>query len=177
MGYEKTSGGVFVPVEGFGGKGVYHCQHIRHGEVIDEWDAPNLTTYQGLDALLGIMFTSVTQITSWYLGVFSGNYTPVAGDTAATFPASATESSAYTSGTRPVFTAVEATRNVTNAASVATFTFNAGVSVYGGFLSSSSTKGGTGGILFSAAQFTGAPKVMANLDQMLMTYSYDASSI
>jgi hypothetical protein len=131
---------------------------------------------QGIDTLLGVMFTGVTQITSWFLGVFSGNYTPVAGDTAATFPGSATESSAYTSGTRPAFTAVEATQAVTNSASVATFTLNAGVTLYGAFLTSSSVKGGTGGVLFSAAQFP-APKVLANTDQCLLTYNFAGSSI
>jgi hypothetical protein len=175
MQYEKSKGGVLMPQERTFIGGSFHGQIIREGKVIDEWDCHNLVVNQGLDTLLGVMFTGVSQITSWFLGVFSGNYTPVAGDTAATFPGSATESSAYTSGTRLAFTAVEATQAVGNAASVATFTMNAGVTLYGAFLSSSSVKGGTGGVLFSAAQF-GAPKVLVNTDQCLLTYNFAASS-
>lgn len=175
MEYLKSSGGVLMPEKAFF-HGSFHGQIIREGEVIDEWDCDNLVVNQGLDSLLSIMFASATQITSWFIGVFSGNYTPVATDTAATFPGAATESSAYTSGTRPAFTAVEATQNVSNSASPATFTVNAGVTLYGAFITSSSVKGGTGGVLWSAAQFP-APKVLSNTDQCLLTYGFTASSI
>ena len=175
MEYAKSDGGVFLPKQKVLVGGTFHCQHLRKGELIDEWDADNLVVNQGLDSLLGIMFTSVSQITAWYLGLFSGNYTPIATDTASTFPGGATESSAYTNATRPVFTAVEASQAVSNTASPATFTMNAGVTIYGAFLSSSSAKGGTGGVLFSAAQFT-APKTLVSTDQLLLTYSFAGSS-
>jgi hypothetical protein len=175
MDYAKGRQGMWLPQRlAFGGE--YHCKHIRDGKIIDEFDAANLVVNQGLDHILSVEFAAAAQITSWFLGIFSGNYTPVAGDTAATFPASATESVAYTNATRPAFTVVEATQNVTNAAAPATFTFNAGATIYGGFLSSSSAKGGTGGILFSAAQFASS-KVMSSGDQLLMTYSFTGSSV
>jgi hypothetical protein len=176
MQYEKSNGGILLPKQKVLVGGTFHCQHLREGRLIDEWDADNLVVNQGLDSLVGVMFTSVSQITAWYLGLFSGNYTPVSTDTASTFPGSATESSAYTNATRPVFTGVEATQAVGNAASPATFTMNAGVTIYGAFLTSSSAKGGTGGVLFSAAQFT-APKVLVTTDQLLLTYSFAASSV
>ena len=176
MGYEKTSGGVFMPVEKIAFSGHYYAKHLRGGKVIDEFDTHNLVTYQGLDSLLGVMFTNASQITSWFIGIFSGNYTPVATDTAATFPASATEITAYSGSTRPAFLGTEATQNVTNTTSVAAYTFSAPVSVWGGFLSSSAVKSGVAGILFSAAKFTAA-KSMDTGDQLLVTYSFTGSSV
>lgn len=174
--YEQNESGLWVPKDGVRVGGSYLCQHLRDETLIDEWTADNLVVNQGLDSLLTIMFVNGTQITSWFLGVFTGNYTPVASDTASTFPAAASENTAYTSATRPAFTGSEASQNVTNSGSVATFTFNAAATIYGAFLVSNATKGGTGGVLFSAAQFT-SPKSMAINDQLLLTYSFTASSV
>ena len=58
----------------------------------------------------------------------------------------------------------------------ATFTFNATKSIYGAFLVSNATKGGTAGTLFSAARFSAAKSVVAG-DQLLLTYSFTASSV
>lgn len=176
MDYNKTDGGVFMPVEKIAFSGHYYAKHLRNERLIDEFDTHNLVTNQGLDSLLGVMFNSSSQITTWFIGIFSGNYTPIATDTAATFPGSATEITAYTNSTRPAFIGVEATQNITNTASVAAYTFNAPVTVYGGFLSSSAVKSGVAGVLFSAAKFTAA-KTMEAGDQLLITYSFTGSSV
>jgi hypothetical protein len=101
------------------------------------------------------MFHGSTQITTWYCGVFEGNYTPLATDTAATFTSAATECTAYDETTRQAF--VEATSTaglITNAASKAVFTFNATKTIYGGFLASASAKSATTGSLLAAARFS-----------------------
>ena len=121
------------------------------------------------------MFTGVSQITNWYLGLFSGNYTPVATDTAATISANSTEFTGYTSTTRVPYVGVEGSQEVTNSASTANFTFNTGATIYGAFLASASTKNSTSGTLFSAAQFN-APKSVVSADQLLLTYQFSASS-
>jgi hypothetical protein len=71
--------------------------------------------------------------------------------------------------------AAAAAKVTTNAASKATFTFNATKTLYGAFLISDSTKGGTSGTLLAAAKFA-APKGVVATDQLLLTYTFTAAS-
>jgi hypothetical protein len=177
MGYEKSIGGVLMPQQGLLVGGVFQGQHIRNGEVIDQWEDHNLVVNEGLDALLNIMFAGSTQIGTWYLGVFEGNYTPVATVTAATITAASTESTAYDETTRQAYVeAAAASQSITNSANKATFTFNATKTIYGAFLASSSVKSGTTGTLFSAARFSTSKSVVDD-DQLLLTYTFTASSV
>lgn len=158
------------------GKGHYKFEHFRDGVKIDEWEIKNLIVNQGLNDLLGVYFNGVSQKTSWFMGLFQGNYAPVAGDTGANWAANATECSSYTSATRPAWTpAAPASQSITNSAAPATFTFNAGVTLFGAAIVSSNVIGGTAGTLFSEATFA-SPKTVANLDQLLVTYSYTVAS-
>lgn len=176
MHYEQTAGGVLMPAQTLQIGGVYHGQIIRDGKVIDEFEDHNLVVDQGLNKLLDVMFNGSSQVNPWYLGLFEGNYTPVAGLTAATVVANATECIAYDEATRPVYDeAAAAAKSTTNAASKATFTFNAAKTIYGAFLISDATKSGTAGTLFSAARFATAKSVVAS-DQLLLTYTFTASS-
>lgn len=159
-----------------GCKGIYKAQHIRNGEVIDEFDFANIVVNQGLNHILAVQFTGVTQIVSWYLAPFEGNYVPVAADTAATIVANATENTTYASSTRVLYSGTVGSQQVTNSGSTALFTFNATKTIYGAFMISSSAKSSTSGTLFSAAQFS-APKTVADTDQLLLTYTFVASSI
>ena len=76
--YIESEGGVLMPVPmgiiGLGG--VFKGQHIRDGKVIDEWEDPNLVVNEGLNHVLNTVFHGGTPITTWYLGIFEGNYTP-----------------------------------------------------------------------------------------------------
>lgn len=155
--------------------GVFHCELFRKGELIDEWDSHNLIVNQGLDHVLRTEFTGSSQISQWYMAPFTNNYVPVGTDTAASFPGSAGETTAYTGSTRVAYTGVETGQQVTNAASPASFTFTADLSIYGAFLISSSAQGSTSGTLFAASQFA-APKAVANTDVLLMTYAIGAAS-
>lgn len=157
-------------------KGRYHGQHIRAGRVIEEWEDDNLVVNEGLDALLDIMFHGSTQITTWYIGVFEGNYTPVSTVTAATITSASTECTAYDESTRVAYVeAAASSQSITNSASRATFTFNATKTIYGAFLASASAKSATTGTLFSAARF-GTSKAVVDNDELLLTYSFTAAS-
>jgi hypothetical protein len=185
MNFEKNASGLLVPDNKIemnrlkeklrvllGGR--YDGQIIRDGEVIDEFSDHNLVTNEGLNATLNIMLGAATQITSWYIGLFTGNYTPVATDTATSLPGNSTECTGITASSRPQWLCSAAIGQViSNALSKATFTFNATQSIYGGFLVSTATIGGTGGTSFSAAQFA-TPKNVVNLDQLLLTYTVNA---
>lgn len=177
MDYIPTNAGVLMPVQPLQVGGVFHGQIIRDDKIIEEFEDHNLVVNEGLNALNNIMFDAGTQITAWYLGIFEANYTPVSTVTAATIASASTESTAYTLGTRPAYTpAASSSQIITNSASPASFTFNATKTIYGGFLISSSTKGGTSGTLFAAAAFATSKSVVSG-DQLLLTYQFTSSSV
>lgn len=176
MDFTKTEGGLLMPSKLLVG-GKYQGQIIRDGKVIDEFEDHNLVVNEGLNSLLNIMFNGQSQITTWYLAVFEGNYTPVATVTAATITAASTETTAYASATRPEYVeAAAASQSITNSASRASFVFNATKTIYGAFLISNPTKSATTGTLFSAARFATAKSVESG-DELLLTYTFSASSV
>jgi hypothetical protein len=178
MQFELTEGaGLAVPKSDIRVGGIFTGQLIRDGVVIDEFVQPNLVVDQGLNNLLNVMFNGATQTSTWYLGIFEGNYTPVAAVTAATIASASTECTAYSAATRPEY--IEATstgKSTTNSANRASFIFNATKSIYGAFLISDNTKGGTSGVLFSAARFSAVKNVESG-DELLLTYTFNASSV
>lgn len=177
MDYAQSEGGIFMPVSSIQVHGHYHGTIIRANGEIEEFDAPNLCVDEGLNSLLNIEFDAATQISTWYMGLFEGNYTPVAGVTAATIAAAATETTAYNETTRRQFVpAAASAKSISNTASPGTFTFNAAKTLYGAFLISDNTKGGTAGTLFSAAKFP-STKTVGIGDQLLLTYTFTASSV
>lgn len=170
--FDTTPGGLLVPTDTVRCGGVFSCQLVRKGEVIDEFDTPNLVTNQGLDNILEVMLRAQSSPGAWSVGIFQGNYTPVASVTAATITAAANECVDYSESTRPTWTpgAVSA-RAVSNSASRATFTFTAARTIYGAFLVNASAKSATTGILLAAARFATA-RTVATDDQLLMTYNF-----
>lgn len=175
MDYVESPGGVLMPDKTVVG-GVFKGQIIRGGKVIDEFEDHNLVVNEGLNHLLDVLFRGSTQVNPWYIGVFEGNYTPVAGLTGATVASAATECTAYTASTRPEYVeAAASSQSTTNSANRASFVFNATKTIYGAFLVSTNTKGGSTGTLFSAARFSAA-KAVENLDELLLTYTFTAAS-
>lgn len=177
MDYTPTTGGVLLPDTSVRVGGKFIGQHVRDGKIIDEWEDSNIVVNEGLDNLLSVYFNAGTQITTWYIGVFEANYTPVATVTAATITSASTECIAYDETTRQAYVeAAPASQSITNSANKATFTFNATKTIYGAFLVSASAKSATSGVLFSAAQFS-SPKSVVDNDQLLLTYTFTASSV
>lgn len=157
--------------------GRFHIDHVRDGKVIGTEDVTNLVVNEGLDHVLNTVFHSGTQVATWFLGLFEGNYTPVATVGAATIAAAATETTAYTETQRQEYNEGAASgQSITNSANKATFTMNATKTIYGAFLASNATKSSTSGVLFSAARFA-TPKQVVTDDQLLLTYTFNASSI
>ena len=177
MDYVQTDAGILLPSHKIMVNGRWDGQIVRDGKVIDEWSDHNLVCNEGLNALLGIMFHGDTQITTWYVGIFEGNYTPVATVTAATITSASTECTAYDESTRVAYNeAAASSQSITNSANKATFTINATKTIYGAFLASASAKSATTGTLFSAARF-GTSKSVVDDDQLLLTYTFTASSV
>lgn len=136
----------------------------------------NLVVNVGLQYMAGVALTSTAQITTWYIGLYGAgaSNSPAAGDTMSSH-AGWTEVTAYSNATRPSATFVSATNAnpsvVTNSASPSAFNINGTTTVGGAFLTSNSTKGGTTGTLFSAADFSGGDRSVANGDTLNVTYT------
>ena len=152
--------------------------HDKDGNLKWEAQSKNLVVNVGLQYMAGSALTSVTQITTWYLGLYGAgaSNTPAAGDTMSSH-AGWTEVVAYSNATRVAATFVAATTAnpsvVTNSASPATFNINGTTTVGGAFLTSGSAKSGTAGTLFSAADF-GSPgdRSVVNSDTLSVTYTF-----
>ena len=172
----ETEGGILLPDQELQVGGVFRIEHVRDGHIIDVEETHNLVTDEGLNHILDVVLHGSTQISTWYVGVFEGNYTPVAGVTAASITADSTESTAYDETTRVAYNeAAASSKTTTNSANKATFTFNATKTIYGAFLASASAKSATTGTLLSAARF-GTSKAVVDNDQLLLTYTFSAAS-
>jgi len=159
--------------------GVFEIKcHDKDGNLKWEAQSKNLVVNVGLQYMAGTALTSVTQVTSWFLGLYGAgaSNTPAAGDTMSSH-AGWTEVTAYSNATRVAATFVTATAAnpsvVTNTASPATFNINGTTTVGGAFLTSGSAKGGTAGTLFSAADF-GSPgdRSVVSSDTLSVTYTF-----
>jgi hypothetical protein len=156
--------------------GEYLFEIIRDGKVIDSFVEKNIIVDQGINYILNAALNAEPQSSSWYVGIFEGNYTPVAGDTAATFPASATECVAYAEAARQEFVKnVSTAKSVSNSASKASFSINATKTIYGCFLSSASAKSSTIGTMLSAVRFS-AQKGMTSGDILTVSYTVNMAS-
>ena len=163
--------------------GKYHVEcRDKDGNLKWTAESKNLVVNAGLQYMAGSALTSVTQITTWYLGLYGAgaSNTPAAGDTMASH-AGWTEVTDYSNGTRVTATFVTATTAdpsvVTNTASPAVFNINGTATVGGAFLTSNDTKGGTTGTLFSAADF-GSPgdRSVVNSDTLSVTYTFSLAA-
>lgn len=144
---------------------LWEFEHYRKGKLIDQWEQRNITTDEGLNAFLDIMFHGATQIATWYMAVFEDNYTPLVTNTYA-LPVYI-ECTAYAPATRPEFVEAAASGKVlSNIASKASFTFNLTKTIYGASLvgggSAPTTKADTagGGTLFASSKFATSKSVV-----------------
>jgi len=167
--------------------GKYHVEcRDKDGNLKWTAESKNLVVNAGLRYMAGSALTSVTQITTWYLGLYgaAASNTPAAGDTMASH-AGWTEIAPYSNATRVAATLATATTAnpsvVTNSASPAVFNINDTATVGGAFLTSSSRKtpnsGFDAGTLFSAADF-GSPgdRSVVNGDTLSVTYTFSLAA-
>jgi hypothetical protein len=163
--------------------GVYHVEcRDKDGNLKWTAESKNLVVNVGLQYMAGTALTSVTQITTWYLGLYGSGATnsPAAGNTMSSHT-SWTEVTDYSNANRVTATFATATTAnpsvVTNTASPAVFNINGTTTVGGAFLTSENTKGGTTGTLFSAADF-GSPgdRSVVSGDTLSVTYTFSLAA-
>ena len=137
----------------------------------------NIIPTEGLLYIRNAAFASGSQFGSWYIGLYSGAYTPQPTDTMATIASAATEiTTAYSESTRQLFVPDTASGGAFhNASSVAVFTFTTATTARGVILSSNSTKGGTTGVLASVAPAS-SPKAVAVGETLSVLAGLDLAS-
>lgn len=170
--------------DGIRGGGVFKIE-CRDSEGKIKWvsQSHNLVVNVGLQDMNDKYFSGSAYTATWFLGLYGSGATndPAAGDTAASH-AGWVEVTAYSQATRPICTFGSATAAdpsvIDNTGSPAAFSIN-GTSVIGGaFLISESTKGGTTGILFSAADFQ-APgdRSVVSGDTLNVNYTFNLDAV
>lgn len=132
---------------------IWTFEHMNKDGAVTEVQH-NLMPLEGLNHWIDVLLGKAQPQPQWYIGLFSGDYQPVPGAVAQTFPVQATEFTGYAGNTRlPFVCSASSGGEANNHASVAEFTFTAPSTIYGGFLSSASGKGATSGVLLSAVRF------------------------
>jgi hypothetical protein len=144
----------------------------------------NLVVNFGLKTMNDAMFNGVVAPATWFLGLYGSGATnePADTDTAALHPGWV-EVTPYSNATRPAAVFVPATDAspsvITNEASPAQYNIDTLVAVVigGAFLISNNVKGGTTGILFSAADLQ-APgdRSVINGDIINVTYRFELTA-
>ena len=81
-----------------------------------------------------------------------------------------TENTGYAAATRPAPT-WNAASSGSKATTATAFSINASGTIGGAFMTTDNTKGGTAGILYSAGNFTGGNRTVANGDTLNVTYT------
>ena len=134
---------------------------------------PNQVMTAGATEILDKAFRGSAYTAAWFMGLVTGpgsGTTYAAADTMASH-VGWTEFASYVSATRPsvAFAAASAASIATSAA--VSFSINNTGTVAGAFLTTSSTKSGTTGILYSAKDFTAGDRAVISGDVVTVTYS------
>ena len=125
----------------------------------------NLVVTVGKNYLLETSFRGGTAVTTWYVGL-KDTGTVAAADTMGSHAGWA-ELTGYSNSVRPTLTlAAAASGSTDNSAAKASFTINATASIYGGFVTSNNTVGGTTGTLYGAGDFTVSPRSVVSGDTL-----------
>lgn len=110
---------------------------------------------EGRNYIMDVAVHGRTQVTTWYVLLFEGDYTPQEDDTAANIVGRATEITAYTEVARPTLVeSAAASGSSNNAGNLAQFTLNAAKTVRGFAIVSASGKGATTGVLLAIQKLT-----------------------
>lgn len=140
----------------------------------------NLTVTEGLNDNLTQYFKGSSYTAAWYVGLINnaGFSALAAGDTAAQIGGSNgwAEATTYSNSNRPTLTLGSASAgSIDNTASKAVFNINGTVTIYGAFVVSNSTKGGTSGKIYGEAAFS-ATRSLTSGDTLTVTVTLTAAT-
>jgi hypothetical protein len=143
--------------------------NLKWTETVD-----NIVVNVGLNDLLTQYFKGSSYTAAFYVGL-KDTGTIAAADTMASH-GGWTEDTTYSNSVRPTLTLGSvASQSVDNSASKAVFNINGGTTIFGAFVTTNSTKGGTTGTLYGAADF-GASRGVLSGDTLNVTITLTASA-
>jgi hypothetical protein len=146
----------------------------------------NVVTDQGRNHMIGVVFKSVTQLTSWYIGLISSlkganNYATVANtDTQASHSnwaqCNSNNAPNFSQTSNRLVTFATAATKAIASSNAAVFSIITSGTVKGAFLTSNPNKsnagaGPTTGFLYSAGLFSAGDKVVSNGDTLNVSYT------
>lgn len=172
--------------------GVFNFEHWRGGKCIykEEFN-PNLIVNEGKNKLLGVMFVSETQLTTWFIGLIdnSGFSSIAVGDDYdgindtngwSEFASYTDPANGDSATTRPAWTpGTPSSQSVTNG-TVVSFDITGAGTVKGIFLAAGtnaqtkSDSTASGNFLWCATTFTGGDRIVANLDVLKISYTVNS---
>lgn len=128
----------------------------------------------GLAFLARAPFGDVSPISTFYVGLFAGDYIPSGTTSAVDIPANMQEFVDYSEVVRPLWDrGFEAPGTMDNILSKAVFTVTQNRTVRGGFLVSDSIKGGNSGLVLSCVRFaTAKPLEVGQTVQVVSGITY-----
>jgi hypothetical protein len=131
----------------------------------------NLVVTVGKNFMLDETFAGSSYSAAWYLGLVNGASSPTynAADTMASH-AGWTEFTSYSNVTRPAPTWSAASAG-SKATTATAFNINGSGTVAGAFMTTDSAISGTAGTLYSAGNFSGGSRAVANGDTLNVTYT------
>jgi hypothetical protein len=151
---------------------IWTIEHWRGLQLLAKRVEENLCPDEFIEHVLDVALSGGSQVSTWYMALFSNNHTPAAGNTYAT--PGYTEADGYDETERPAWSeGGVSSKTITNSSNKATFTMDGTDStIYGASLVSVDTKGDTvgGGILGPLAQFTGGAITGIVDDDVLKVY-------
>jgi hypothetical protein len=134
----------------------------------------NLVPLAHLSHILATQYVAGTQVTTWFCGLINNSPSPTlsTANTAASH-AAWTELTNYSESVRQTWGTAESGQAVSNA-SLMTFSINATVAIYGAFIISNSTKGGSTGNLGPESAFDSVQNLV-NGQSLRISYTMTAA--
>lgn len=151
--------------------GTYKLELIRAGKTVQTIQGRNSIVEDGRNRILDIVFGATAKDT-FYIGLIENDVgiTLADADTMSSHSGWA-ESTDYDEANRQGWTTGSAASSTITSSSVATFTMNATTTIYGFFVCTNNTKGGTSGILWATAGFVEGTLPVVSADTLKITYT------
>lgn len=151
-------------------QGSFCIEHYRDGKLLQTIKNINTIVDEGKNSILDIMFGAETQITEWYCGLIQDdNYTGIATADTMSSHAGWEEFTGYSNNRKQWEPDAASNQIITNSTPME-FAITSGNTLKGIFITSSATKGGTTGKLWSAGLFSSDLAVNIS-DTLRITYT------
>lgn len=142
--------------------------------LIGRYSMHNDVTDEGVNLLWNVMFDALSELTPWYLGLISNaSFSTLANGDVMASHIGWLEFVSYSGGNRPAWgNGASSARAMTNGTAVS-FTISSNGTLYGLFVTSDNTIGGTSGKLWATAGFPATVPVVST-DVLKATYTISA---